>query len=25
MIAHFDTKKPKGEFVIVLSGSGVKE
>ena len=25
MIAHFDTKKPKGEFVIVLTGSGVKE
>jgi 16S rRNA (cytidine1402-2'-O)-methyltransferase len=24
MIAHFDTKKPKGEFVIVLAGSGVK-
>ncbi len=24
MIAHFDIKKPKGEFVIVLAGSGVK-
>jgi 16S rRNA (cytidine1402-2'-O)-methyltransferase len=25
MVAHFNIKKPKGEFVIILSGSGVKE
>ncbi|MFO7745666.1 MAG: 16S rRNA (cytidine(1402)-2'-O)-methyltransferase, partial [Psychroflexus sp.] len=24
VIAHFETKKPKGEFVIVLAGSGLK-
>jgi 16S rRNA (cytidine1402-2'-O)-methyltransferase len=25
MVAHFNIKRPKGEFVIILSGSGVKE